>query len=44
MAISGDGQTQAELTEYFYIDKAATSRTLILVSQNATALRRDRSI
>jgi DNA-binding MarR family transcriptional regulator len=28
LALQGDGLTQAELTEYLYIDKAATSRVL----------------
>ncbi|MDR1183892.1 MAG: MarR family transcriptional regulator [Coriobacteriales bacterium] len=28
MALIGDGKTQAELTEYLFIDNAATSRTL----------------
>jgi DNA-binding MarR family transcriptional regulator len=28
MVLTGDGQTQAELTDYLYIDKAATSRLI----------------
>jgi DNA-binding MarR family transcriptional regulator len=40
MALSGDGQTQAELTAYLFIDKAATSRTLDTLERNGYIERR----
>jgi DNA-binding MarR family transcriptional regulator len=43
MAINGDGQTQAELTEYLYIDKAATSRTLDALEKHGYIERRPNS-
>jgi DNA-binding MarR family transcriptional regulator len=40
MSLIGDGKTQAELTEYLFIDKAATSRTLDVLERQGFIKRR----